>query len=1307
MKFTKVDDSRTFRKNENNSGKIIKYEGTIDENSKYVECSLEAKKNAYIANNLNKLLYTSLAKKVEKTKNKDTKANQMLSILKQISVDKNDKVYMSDKNIAKIKSIYDSVIKSGKNLDCVLATFSKDDNHFGFIKNAIRDICLNSNNQTFQLKFDLSAEKLINYCYHEEDTDVSFYYKRKNQIEKKANIIIDSIAYNSIAVRDIEKIFTEYENQNKDIKKDDSIEKKIEKLLDIYQIEKLIASIKVFFCDEKALEDKESNNIENIAFLDIVEDHIKYNKIDDNYKFRDKENQFLDKKSGKVKEKQQLIRNKIIKKIFFTFQLNSIEIKQAWEKQKDQHEKTPLKYIDDFVKEYLDKHFPIKNTKSRWSLDDLNKDKIFYFCKCRYYNKRTTSNILKSRIKESDSGQIFNSIDLEKNHIDNVLQRKMSAIIAYAGNDYNSKIVEKLKKIYKTDLEEQLSEIEVKMQSIPAFIDEKGSEVKIFDGKINKYKKDLDSKMKVMEVYKNYLKDDFVSTGIKENCKIVKEEVNLLEKKKDEILSYLEDSLSKIDNEISRKDILGKNKTKLEEYIARLSETNQILFKQSIFERRCIFAIRNTNIHFKRKLDTTILEKSDNQEIKTNILSEYRNKISELPSIAISNAYDNNVINTWGLEKTVEFLSDNNLFYVAKENKCPSFKRLVNYCKDMNVAIDKGKLKRDKVELPNLIIEIANLHKQNSSTIQYKNYMMKLLYYGKSEELAKGLKSYINKSLKDYKLEEQLKKFDFQNISTNQAMYDKFLQIDDLDTLKEYVQRVKSYLQLEEGKEFKALDKLEIEVVSNKFLNDYKKQIECILKSEDVENKKLNKDDILDVFSEGLENASYNISIPKFNELTENSNEIMFISLLKYLSKRRLSELLQNLLSYKVHRNKFNMNGKIYGAFDLDILIEMTQIYMITYNNTSINDVDEEKYVNMLNGFLEKNFKEYNKIFSQNGENERKILYADEENPVKFYQIIEADRENILDKYKDYYENHKISYEEVTRFNELEKEVAIALDKKNNIKIEVIKASKNLYKVSKSIKKLEERKAGYREKNEIEEKRLSKEKNIKTIKTIKNSIKLLKKEYTDEYKKILEYNRLKNRILFTDVRKMNSLLCDLYGKFNGLIAIYEKNLYYSLSDEDKRKVDDAVNRDNMFDFIKKKKDSWHKENIESNNGKNKENCPYGNIMLDENDYSNRNKFAHFDYLTGNDKDNDNFACQLNKLRKLLRGDRKLKNIVTKVVIATFEKHGLQIDMKFNNNHEIYRMQVERMEMQDEYLNHFEVVKIEDCFLEMIKEVLKI
>ena len=185
----------------------------------------------------------------------------------------------------------------------------------------------------------------------------------------------------------------------------------------------------------------------------------------------------------------------------------------------------------------------------------------------------------------------------------------------------------------------------------------------------------------------------------------------------------------------------------------------------------------------------------------------------------------------------------------------------------------------------------------------------------------------------------------------------------------------------------------------------------------------------------------------------------------------------------------------------------------------------------------------------------------------------------------------------------------------------------------------------------------------------------------EKYKKSIEniekYVHLKNKIEFNELNLLQSLLLKILHRLVGFTSIWERDLRFRLIGE----FPDELDVEDIFDHRKrykgtgkgicKKYDRFINTHTEYKNNNKMENVKFA----DNNPV--RNYIAHFNYLP-----NPKYSIlkMMEKLRKLLDYDRKLKNAVMKSIKDILEEYGFKAEFIINSDKEIILNLVKSVEI---------------------------
>lgn len=162
-------------------------------------------------------------------------------------------------------------------------------------------------------------------------------------------------------------------------------------------------------------------------------------------------------------------------------------------------------------------------------------------------------------------------------------------------------------------------------------------------------------------------------------------------------------------------------------------------------------------------------------------------------------------------------------------------------------------------------------------------------------------------------------------------------------------------------------------------------------------------------------------------------------------------------------------------------------------------------------------------------------------------------------------------------------------------------------------------------------------------------------DYINNCIEINNYNWLDNKLHFEHLKRLHSLTIELLGRMAGFVALWERDFQYMDRQRVKLQGGALLNFDHGVP---------NKDEIKPHD------AYFKRVFLCDDYRKIRNHIAHFIYLTTTEKDHS-LIDMINWLRKLLHYDRKLKNAVSNAFIDLFDKHGMVLKLKFDDQkHEL-------------------------------------
>jgi hypothetical protein len=1116
------------------------------------------------------------------------------------------------------KSKSDILIKN--NIHQIIARLVK-------LKNNNNNVSSNDIKVSFE-KYNFDPYKFIDIAFKstkDNKTHRQKYEKWNSRVQKSIDnniIIIDNKVSDSISSRHDFRIYCSSLISN-DL---NNYHEFLDKLRDQYNLELLIIEIR----------DKLSSEKENIT------------------------KQLKRSKNGEYHK------NNIIKKTLIDFQYNNKKLLEA------RLNKSELKYYDEEVTSYFHKYYPVKKAKGKRDnkLNDeilLSTNKIQDYVKNKIISKSINSSIKTGYYMDTmeENTESLKNKRLEKAHLENVFLRKLSSTITYAANTLRNEISNE----YFINKAREISNLNVNILGFNIFDENENSKLRdiklrnLFNtSKVSEEEaKNIISKA-FEDIYENKLYFDMFEQII-EKSKDYRTNINkimglmksIFEKHK----KYCSDF--RVFEEKLSEDFLSSKS----EYVSfdNVLRTVYYIVGNKYFDnvntypyiRKWIFNFRNPVFHYNNEIKGNDLSPKDPFTIMLN--EDFDFKVNSIPNHEMKKLYSNSVFKHFSFENVMKLYEENGLFNQKNDIKVPSFRNVIKSYRNYSYFTDEVN-EKEKFIIENLlkldkIIESSD----NSSKYFAQKYLIKRIYSCFTDDLIKYVvkKSEIYYSKKISESTDSEKYINIKKaIELNGSYSNNHSYI--YSELKKAIQRDIDIQRLKDKEITRgfAFD-MEKELFSIGLLNLLMKEEFNFIFEDDGVEYDFKEEEIIFKFENYMKDKS--LVDVKLDIEEENILIYPLYGVLKLLSKSRLSELYSNILSYKQAVDEFGLSEKLFETGDyyinIDDLFIVVSVMMQTYENFSYTDngITEEYYFEILKEFIKferkQDLGDFNKLLIGNGVRDQLYIQNDNESFVYFSQIIEASKENLLEKYKLFYEENKITKEQVSVFAMME----LTIEKKVNEKEDLKKKMKGHYNNN------------YHKDDVIKYSKLNNE--------------------------IIKYNRLKNRLLLNDISKMNRLLIDLYSRYTSLLSVFEKNLYYLYSQEGI----ELAEKENLF----------AKFANESSNNKIKNIREYF-YHSDGFDNTIRNNFAHFHYLRGTSKTQElTFIEQLNELRYLLSMDRKLKNAVTKIAINVFEKHGFDLSFVFKN-HKIDSYELSRKKSNDIYLKGRHIDAGDDYFLSMINNI---
>ena len=656
---------------------------------------------------------------------------------------------------------------------------------------------------------------------------------------------------------------------------------------------------------------------------------------------------------------------------------------------------------------------------------------------------------------------------------------------------------------------------------------------------------------------------------------------------------------------------------------------------------KIISSIRHEIIHFKMETNAQNIFDFNNvnlgntaKNIFSNEINEEKIKFKIFKQLNSANVFDylSNKDITEYMDKVVFSFTNRNVSFV------PSFTKIYNRVQDLANSLEIKKWKiPDKSEGKDAQI-----------------YLLKNIYYGKFLDEFLNEENGIFISIKDKIIELNRN----QNKRTGFYKLEKFEKIEETNP-KKYLEIIQSLYMINieeidsEGKNI-FLDFIQ-KIFLKGFFEFIKNNYNYLLELKKIQDKKNIFDSEMSEYIAGektledigeINEIIQDIKITEIDKILNQTDKInCFYLLLKLLNYKEITELKGNLEKYQI-LSKTNVYEK-----------ELMLLNIVNLDNNKVKIENFKILAEEIGKFIEKiNIEEINK--------NKKIKTFEElrnfekgENTGEYYNIYSDDKniKNIRNLY---------NIKKYGMLDLLEK-----ISEKTNYCIK----KKDLEEYSELRKQLEDEKTNfYKIQEYLHSKYQQKPKKI----LLKNN----KNDY-EKYKKSIEniekYVHLKNKIEFNELNLLQSLLLKILHRLVGFTSIWERDLRFRLIGE----FPDELDVEDIFDHRKrykgtgkgicKKYDRFINTHTEYKNNNKMENVKFA----DNNPV--RNYIAHFNYLP-----NPKYSIlkMMEKLRKLLDYDRKLKNAVMKSIKDILEEYGFKAEFIINSDKEIILNLVKSVEI---------------------------
>ena len=671
---------------------------------------------------------------------------------------------------------------------------------------------------------------------------------------------------------------------------------------------------------------------------------------------------------------------------------------------------------------------------------------------------------------------------------------------------------------------------------------------------------------------------------------------------------------------------------------------------------KIISSIRHEIIHFKMEANAQNIFDFNNinlgnvaKNIFSNEINEEKIKFKIFKQLNSANVFDylSNKDITEYMGKAVFSFTNRNIPFV------PSFTKIYNKVQDLANSLEIKKWKiPDKSEGKDAQI-----------------YLLKNIYYGKFLDEFLNEENGIFISIKDKIIELNRN----QNKRTGFCKLEKFEKIEEKNP-KKYLEIVQSlYMinieEIDSEKKNVFLDFIQ-KIFLKGFFEFIKNDYNYLLELKKVQDKKNIFDSKMSEYIAGektledigeINEIIQKIEITKIDKIlnqTETDKINCFYLLLKLLNYKEITELKGNLEKYQI-LSKTNIYEK-----------ELMLLNIVNLDNNKVKIENFKISAEEIGKFIEKinieeiNIEEINKKIKtfeelrnfEKGENtgEYYNIYSDDKNIKNIRNLYNIKKYGMLDLLEKISEktNYCIKKKDLEEYSKLRKQLKDK--KKENEKIEDEKT--NFYKIQEYL----------HSKYQQEPKKILWKNNKNDYEKYKKSIENIEK-----------YVHLKNKIEFNELNLLQSLLLKILHRLAGFTSIWERDLRFRLTGE----FPDELDVEDIFDHRKrykgtgkgicKKYDRFINTHTEyKNNNKMK------NVKFADNNPV-RNYIAHFNYLP---TPKYSILKMMEKLRKLLDYDRKLKNAVMKSIKDILEEYGFKAEFIINSDKEIILNSVKSVEI---------------------------
>lgn len=648
--------------------------------------------------------------------------------------------------------------------------------------------------------------------------------------------------------------------------------------------------------------------------------------------------------------------------------------------------------------------------------------------------------------------------------------------------------------------------------------------------------------------------------------------------------------------------------------------------------------IRNKIIHFKMETNAQNIFDFNNinlgntaKNIFSNEINEEKIKFKIFKQLNSANVFDylSNKDITEYMDKVVFSFTNINISFV------PSFTKIYNRVQDLANSLE---IKEWKIP-------------DESEGKDAQIYLLKNIYYGKFLDKFLNEENGIFISIKDKIIELNRN----QNKRTGFYKLEKFEKIEETNP-KKYLEIIQSLYMINIEEIDSEKKNVFLDFIQRIFLKGFfefiKNDYNYLLELKKIQDKKNIFDSEMSEYIAGektledmeeINEIIQDIKITEIDKILNQTDKInCFYLLLKLLNYKEITELKGNLEKYQI-LSKTNIYEK-----------ELMLLNIVNLDNNKVKIENFKISAEEIGKFIEKiSKKRKNQTFGElrnfekiENTGEYYNIYSDDKNIKNMRNLYNIKKYGMLDLLERISEkaNYCIKKEDLKEYDRLKKKLE---DKKTDF-----------YKIQKDLHyKYQKKYKNFSKKNNTED----------------------YEKYKESIENIEKYVHLKNKIEFNELSLLQSLLLKILHRLVGFTSIWERDLRFRLTGEfpDELDIIEIFSHDNKNNSVYKSGQICPKyEQFISTHVEYQNNNKMKNVKFDDNTPI-RNYIAHFNYLP---TPKYSILKMIEKLRKLLDYDRKLKNAVMKSIKDILEEYGFKAEFIINSDKEIILNSVKSAEI---------------------------